>query len=242
MQALSPAMILNVWEQGAGLHSLDQALLILDYGCPEQSRETLLDLSLGQRDRLLLQLYRQTFGEALDAYTQCLACQERLEFSLSCGVFLNDVTARGLATKTINVDGQQFSLRSPTSRDAAVAAASETVAAAKKELLIRCAIPAADFSGAVDTLPAEAQAAIAAEIALLDPQAELLVDLLCPVCGGAWQGVFEITNFLWAEIRARARQLLQQIDALARAYGWREADILAMSEARRGLYMQMALS
>ena len=29
---------------------------------------------------------------------------------------------------------------------------------------------------------------------------------------------------------------------LARAYGWNEADILAMSETRRGLYVQMAIS
>ena len=91
-------------------------------------------------------------------------------------------------------------------------------------------------------MPTAAQAAIAAEIAALDPQAELLVDLVCPSCGAAWQDVFDTINFLWAEIRTRARRLLQHIDTLARAYGWREADVLAMSEARRGLYVQMALA
>ena len=63
-----------------------------------------------------------------------------------------------------------------------------------------------------------------------------------PACGGAWQGVLEVIDFLWAEIRTRARRLLQEIDALARAYGWREAEILALSDARRGLYVQMAMA
>jgi hypothetical protein len=76
----------------------------------------------------------------------------------------------------------------------------------------------------------------------MDPQAEMLLDLSCPTCGHAWQAVFEIVTFLWTEIRVRARRLLREVDALARAYGWAEGDILAMSEARRGLYLQMALS
>jgi hypothetical protein len=52
----------------------------------------------------------------------------------------------------------------------------------------------------------------------------------------------EIGQFLWTEIRARARRLLQEIDALARVYHWPEADILGMSDARRASYLEMALS
>jgi hypothetical protein len=31
-----------------------------------------------------------------------------------------------------------------------------------------------------------------------------------------------------------------EVDALARAYGWREADILALSPARRAAYLELA--
>jgi len=242
MHTLSPAMTLDVWEQGCHLSALDRALLVLGHCYPEHNHETLLDLSLGQRDRRLFELYRGSFGDALEAFTQCPACHERLEFSLSCGAFLHDGPVRQLPTKTVEIDGILFSLRAPTSRDAAAATAGATVEAAKNTLLSRCAVPAAVVDGPVATLPERTQAAIAAEIALLDPQAEVLVELTCPACGGAWQGVLEVIDFLWAEIRTRARRLLQEIDALARAYGWREAEILAMSDARRGLYVQMAMA
>ena len=119
---------------------------------------------------------------------------------------------------------------------------SENVEAAKRALLTRCATASRRLDSGIEALPESIQAAIAAELAVLDPQAEMLLDLACPACGHAWQDVFEIVTFLWTEIRARARRLLQEVDVLARAYGWSEGDILAMSEARRGLYVQMALS
>jgi hypothetical protein len=102
-------------------------------------------------------------------------------------------------------------------------------------------VPRDDSLQAVDMMPAAVQTAMAAELAAMDPQAEILLDLVCPACGHTWLGVFEIVTFLWSEIRARARRLLQEVDALARAYGWREADVLRMSETRRGLYLQMAV-
>jgi hypothetical protein len=92
------------------------------------------------------------------------------------------------------------------------------------------------------SLSEAAQAAIATELLAIDPQAEMLFDFACPACGHAWQGVFEIATFLWKQIRARARRLLQEVDVLARTYGWREADILELSETRRRWYVQMAMS
>ena len=241
LRSLSPAVTLDIWERGSALHPLDRALLVLDCCFPEYNRETILDLSIGRRDELLFEVYRQTFGDLLEAYTECPVCHERLEFSISSSTVLNDVIARELPSACVNIDGIEFSIRPINSRDAAVAAAGESIAAAKKTLLARCATPVAGFEGTID-LPEPTQTAIAAQIAALDPHAELLMDLVCPACSNAWEGVFEIIHFLWAQIRSRARRLLQEIDALARVYGWCEADILNMTEARRSLYVQMALA
>jgi hypothetical protein len=184
---------------------------------------------------------RLSLGDRLEAYTECPACRERLEFALSCDEL--GAAARGQESfvKTVTLDGSEFTLRCPDSRDAAAAAASESVDAARLALLVRCVVPRDDSLQAVDKLPAAVQTAMAAELAAMDPQAEILLDLVCPACGHTWLGVFEIVTFLWSEIRARARRLLQEVDALARAYGWREADVLRMSETRRGLYLQMAV-
>ena len=246
MQALSPEMILNVWELGSGFHPIDQALLVLSFACPEHTREALVNFSLGQRDVLLVEVHRRTFGDRLNAYTECPKCQERLEFFLSCKLLSGEIPAQIPAheelTKTVTIQGSDFTLRCPNSRDAAAAASSENPEAARKILLALCAAPVAGSMQDIDALPESTRAAIAGELAAVDPRAEILLDLICPACGHAWQTVFEITRFLWAEIRALGRRLLQEVDVLARVYGWNEADILAMSETRRGLYVQMAMA
>jgi hypothetical protein len=50
---------------------------------------------------------------------------------------------------------------------------------------------------------------------------------------------FDIAAYLWQEVDARARRALRDTHTLARAYGWREADILAMSDFRRQQYLEM---
>jgi hypothetical protein len=40
----------------------------------------------------------------------------------------------------------------------------------------------------------------------------------------------------------RSKRLLQEIDLLARTYGWTEGEILGMTDQRRSLYVGMALS
>ena len=109
-------------------------------------------------------------------------------------------------------------------------------------MLTLCATPGGGSGQAIDALPEPTQAVIAGELAAMDSRAETLLDLVCPACAHAWQGIFEIMPFLWTAIRVRARRLLQEVDVLARVYGWTETDILAMSETRRGLYVQMAMA
>jgi hypothetical protein len=242
MRSFSAADLLSLWERGASWHAIDQALLVLRHLLPECSYDELAALSLGQRDGLLLQAHRQVFGDRLDAYAECPQCQERLEFSLSCALLASKAMPSETRAKTVTVQGARFNLRSPNSRDAAAAAAGQDLNTAKEILLRRCVAPTDGSMQDLEVLAESTVNAIAAELASMDPAAETLLDLSCPVCGHIWQEVFEIMTFLWTEIRARARRLLQEVDALARAYGWLEADILAMSETRRGLYLQMAVA
>ena len=71
-----------------------------------------------------------------------------------------------------------------------------------------------------------------------DPQAETLLDFECPACGLRWQALFDILPFLWTELQARARNLLNDVHDLARAYGGSEKDILGMSAVRRRYYLE----
>ena len=76
-------------------------------------------------------------------------------------------------------------------------------------------------------------------MAAADPQADVELALSCPACGHAWPAAFDIASFLWTEVDAWARVLLHEIHALASAYGWREADILALSPRRRRAYLEL---
>jgi hypothetical protein len=238
MHLLSARDFLTLWEQGAGLHAIDRALLILHRVMREAAFNDLVRLPLGERDRRLLQLHRDNFGDRLDAYADCPACRERLEFSLSCAALLAQAQSTAAAVKRVDVDGTHFELRCPDSADAAAMAAAADVEAGVDIMLARCVRSA----GGADVLTPARRAVIAAELAALDPAAEILLGLFCAACRHTWQTVFDINHFLWGEIRVRARRLLQEVDALARAYHWNEAEILGMSEARRGLYLEMALS
>jgi hypothetical protein len=76
-------------------------------------------------------------------------------------------------------------------------------------------------------------------MALHDPQSAIDLSLTCPACGHAWQATFDIADFLWREVTARARRLVSDVHTLALAYGWREDDILAMGDGRRRMYLDL---
>ena len=79
---------------------------------------------------------------------------------------------------------------------------------------------------------------LSAHLAVSENYADTMLDLRCVACGHSWQLAFDIAAFLWTEITASARRCLGDVHTLAWAYGWREADILAMSAARRGFYLE----
>ena len=77
-------------------------------------------------------------------------------------------------------------------------------------------------------------------LALADPLAETRLTLSCPECSAEWEETLDLTAFAWAEVESRARRLLLEVHLLASAYGWGEADVLAVSERRRAFYLEAA--
>jgi hypothetical protein len=73
----------------------------------------------------------------------------------------------------------------------------------------------------------------------LEPGASVGFELVCPECDTHWTTLTNVGEVLWAELRDRAERLLLEIDALARAYGWTELQVLALSATRRAAYLQL---
>ena len=73
----------------------------------------------------------------------------------------------------------------------------------------------------------------------INAAAELTCSIACPACTSAEILDFDPARFLWLEVRHAARRLMDEVDALAGAYGWSERAIVRMSPQRRGAYLEM---
>lgn len=242
VRPLTAADILDLWERGASLHPVERDLLVLAVASPTETLEDLAALTLGQRDARLLELRRQTFGPRLNGFSRCPACDEPLEFSLRVADLWGDAPLpQADETHALQVDDLAVCFRLPTSLDLLDAAAQGDTGLASTRLLERCVLEVRRGTARIgfDQVPVEVQTAVARQMAECDPLADILLDLSCTGCRAHWQEIFDPGAFLWTELAAQARRLLAEVHLLARAYGWREADILGMSSQRRRWYVEM---
>lgn len=238
MRALAAADILQVWEAAHSRHPVDQGLALLMAAKPECSRDELAALPLGDRDRLLLTLREISFGDRLDGRSECPHCDAAVEFEFACSALHSK--PHEPEERVVLADDYTLRVRPLNSFDVAAAAGAGDVPAARRVLLHRCVIDAQRSGAVVDmgALPETVSTAVAEAALAADPMAELLLDLACPACDHRWQAGLDIVHILWAELAAQAQRLLTEVHLLARTYGWREADILGMSAARRAAYLQ----
>ena len=243
MRGLAASDILDVWEWGNSRHTIDRALLILAAAVPGTPPERLSALTIGQRDAGLLAVHAETFGSGIAGFDRCPSCSAELEFSISKDELDLSANADGDNLPfTVEIDHFQLKLRCPDSRDLAASAVCADVPAARRLLLERVVVEARQQGKdvAAADLPDAIADAVSDRLAEQDPQADIRIALVCPDCGHAWDSVLDVATFLWTEVSASARRLLSEVHTLARAYGWREADILAIGPARRQAYLQMA--
>jgi len=234
------AQLLALWEQGVDLPLPRKALLLLAAACPESSGDELAGLSLGRRDALLRELRERFFGSAIKLIAPCPACNETLETELCLGDL--GLEAPAIGEQTLTIDGYQIAFRLLAAGD--LLDLPDDPAEARLELLSRCVIAVRDVEGVnalPRTLPESVIAALGEKLSQADPGADLQFSLICPACALEWNSPFDITMALWKEVQAWAQRTLRDVHALARAYGWRERDILALSPTRRQIYLELNL-
>jgi len=238
---LSPEQLLATWEAGLGQHPIDRALTMLTAVSPGESRAALAGLPLGRRDARLMTLRQRMFGPSARSVVPCLGCGESLDLLLDLREMAAASPAEHAPGSTTIAEGDWvIHLRPVDSRDLAAVTSAASPEAGRWILLDRCA--RVEREGAIIAaaeLPEALQLAIEERIAELDPLAEVKVVARCPSCAAERQVLFDVGEFLWAELAAEARRLLREIDALARAYGWRESEVLALSPYRRLCYLEL---
>jgi hypothetical protein len=231
MRPLSSSEILGLWERGVSLHPLDRGLLVLEAAGPSPAG-SVADWPLGRRNRALLELHASCFTPRLQGWTACPDCGDKVEFELDARQLMG-AAEQVQPPLAVTVGGQDFRL--PTSRDVAQVAGISDLDAAAVRLLERCKIGGPETSAWTD----EWLEVIAEHLSSADPMAETRLALSCPSCKREWEDAFDIGRFVWAEVESRARRLVWEVHSLASAYGWGESETLALSAARRAMYLEM---
>ncbi len=242
MVQLTASDLLRIWETGERQSSVEQALTVLAVAYPERSYEQLLDLSLGERDRLLLGLRSSLFGPNLQAFAQCPSCAQRLEFSFDVTQMSAPPWEPPSASESLSVAGFHLSFRLPCSRDLLLLSTHNHRQQARRQLA-HCCLQTASGGDAqpltADELPDAVIQKLAEHVLKCDPLQEIVLKLVCPACDRCWHPLLDIGTFLWCEIAACAKRLLHDVHTLAQAYGWSEAEILSLAPRRRQAYLEM---
>jgi hypothetical protein len=243
---LNSAGLLDLWEACSGATPARQALALLAAARPEAAPEALAALPLGESQQRILELRRCLFGDTLEAVSTCPQCGEELEAGLDLDDLLRSSGDPPVAAEIeVEVGDLRLRARLLTTADLLAAEASGEVEGAARRLGERSILEARREGTAVakaEDLDEHEMAALAEALADADPMADVVFDLACAACGHEYRQLFDAAVFVTTEIEVQARRLLGEVHTLARAYGWREADVLALSTRRRQLYLELLAS
>jgi hypothetical protein len=240
VRSLSASRLLDVWEAGQALGTPARAVAVLAAALPDRSPAELAALPLGDCDAALLAFHEHSFGPIAEGLATCPGCGDSVEVTLDLRQLHADAVDAGPGPWELRWDELTLVFRLPCPADLALAERAGDPASARRQIARRCVLAVLREQDTVsfDALPEAALAALAARMAELDPQADLELELRCPACDRTWDAILDIAGFVWARLAAAARRLAGDVALLARAYGWREADILGMSAWRRQLYLE----
>jgi len=195
------------------------ALLDALIEAPEGAADT---LTTPERDRLLAEVWRRTYGPRVRSSPRCAACDRPFDADFDLDVLMAAVWPSAPPRELRAADRRW---RIPNGADE-LAIAGLDPQGAEIALARRCAIDAAE----ADPLAAAAFAAALDEQA---PVLDLELDARCPECGHGNRVAFRLQTFLLRALRQERSRLLMQVHRLAAAYGWTLADILSLARDTR---------
>lgn len=230
------ALLLTAWEHAESVPACAVGAVLLHRVGLVDDLATALDLPLSTTTALLAQLYRDTFGATAQALARCPDCGQQLEVDLP----LDELGALPSSPQQVNLpgpDGATVVVRCPTTRDLLAAARSADPAAT---VSARCVLTADGGPVGLTALDSTRLEAIEATAERLAGAAGAVLSSQCPECGAAVRADVDIAALLWQRVRGEVPAVLAEVAELAAAFGWSEAEVLAMTAVRRGVYLELA--
>jgi hypothetical protein len=230
--------IIDLWEQCRTASSKVEAAVTLA-SAHDPGRDA-WSMSIGTRDRAIIELRARLFGNKLTGTDCCSACGQQVDVNISLPDLLDaseDTNGNG-DPLFLETDGWQLGLRLPTSDDVAAVIVSKDSERALFELcMVELKHLGEDVS--TDELPERIVAVAQQRLAQAESLADIQLRIECPSCGRKWDSCLDIGSIFLVELDAYVKRICNDVHLLASAYGWSEREILEMPSARRQLYLEM---
>jgi hypothetical protein len=215
-------------------------------GYEQPSRRHVDALTRGDRDFLALRLRRSLFGDRLSLVVTCVnpACAARADLDLEIGALAPERELPGPEFLEITTPAGLARVREPTGADdQAVSRLGGSRSERAAELWSRLLL---DLDGRGPLTPqawlelaAPVRQSIALGLSEHSSAPDLGVATACPSCAASMQLTIDPLGLLVRELRQGVERLVAEVHCLAWAYGWSEADILALPRARRWGYLDL---
>jgi len=235
---VTESALIGIWELGDGPRASRRALAILSAAMPGTPDDVLGSVPVGARETAILALRRRLFGDRFTGVTDCPRCGESLELTFA----IDDLRPAETSADEVRIQRNEMELLID-------AEAPRTYELTRGECIVTFRLPntldlaaierLVSVGAARDVLPEEVASAIGRAMAAEDPAADLTISVACPGCTFSWLEPFDAAAYLWTEVEASVLHLLADVHRMALAYGWSEADILALSPARRRAYLEL---
>lgn len=189
--------------------------------------------AVSARTTALLGLLRASEGrEAIDVTLRCEACGEPFEIALDHAA-LGALPPAPPSVQVARAGADALTLRLPTGDDLRAWRAQRP---AWRDGMPHPMLASLCIAGA----PQRGDESAAAEaLAQADPLVSFTLECACPACGTAAAPEVDLEGLALRRLGVRQRGLLHEVHALASRYGWSEAEILALSAARRARYLDL---
>jgi hypothetical protein len=228
------AQVVSAWEAAAALPPVARGVALLERAGLVDDLDAGLDLPVGESAALAARLYADAFGDVVDGLVACAECAMVLDVTVPLRAL---PAAHGDATTVVAPDGRELRVRAPTTRD--LLAAGDRADPARA-LLAACVSAPGGAPASADELGDEALGLVDGAAEDLAGAAAIVVRATCPECGADVAASVDVGALLWDRVARAAGEALDEVAELAAAFGWSEADVLALTPLRRAAYLVLA--